>query len=76
MQLSNPVETGLSVITQPTVTKEMLKETKEVGIQAVWLQPGSFDWEGLEYAVREFRAGVGGKGVAGSEGWCVLVGGV
>lgn len=67
----------MSVITQPTVTKEMLKETKEVGIQAVWLQPGSFDWEGLEYnAVTGFRAGVGRKGVAGSGGWCVLVDGV
>ena len=42
---------------------------------AVWLQPGSFDDEGLEYAKREFKAGVGGDGGRGGEGWCVLVDG-
>ena len=42
---------------------------------AVWLQPGSFDNEGLEYAKREFQAGVGGEGGLGGEGWCVLVDG-
>lgn len=52
-----------------------MKEAKESGIKAVWLQPGSFDSEGLEYAVKEFEAGVGGEGGAGSEGWCVLVDG-
>ena len=58
------------------MAKEILKEAKEAGIQAVWLQPGSFDWEGLEYVVRDFRSGVGGKGAADGEGWCVLVNGV
>jgi len=43
-------------------------------VPAVWLQPGSFDEEGLEYAKREFKAGVGGDG-GGPEGWCVLVDG-
>ena len=41
----------------------------------MWLQPGSFDDEGLEYAKKEFRAGVGGAGGMGGEGWCVLVDG-
>lgn len=41
----------------------------------VWLQPGSFDDEGLEYARREFKAGVGGDSGVGGEGWCVLVDG-
>ena len=36
---------------------------------AVWLQPGSFDAEGLAYAKREFEAGIGGRGA------CVLVSG-
>ena len=34
------------------------------------------DWtDGLEYAIREFKAGVGGDGGRGGEGWCVLVDG-
>ena len=48
---------------------------KEVGVPAVWLQPGSFDDEGLQYAKKEFKAGVGGEGGRGGEGWCVLVDG-
>lgn len=53
----------------------MLQEAKKVGVPAVWLQPGSFDDEGLAYAMREFRAAVGGEGGRGGEGWCVLVDG-
>ena len=49
------------------MTLKLLKEAKEAGISAVWLQPGSFDAEGLEYAQKEFEAGVGGPGM------CVLV---
>ncbi|MCJ1401844.1 hypothetical protein MMC11_005061 [Xylographa trunciseda] len=73
--LPHPAETSLSVITPPTVTRKILVEAKEAGVKAVWLQPGSFDKEGLEYAVREFEAGVGGEGGRGGEGWCVLVDG-
>ncbi len=47
----------------------------EAGVRAVWLQPGSFDDEGLEFARREFEAGIGGDGGRGGEGWCVLVDG-
>ena len=54
----------------------MLREAKEVGIRAVWLQPGSFDDEVLEYAKGAFPgAAVGGEGGGSSEGWCVLVDG-
>lgn len=54
----------------------MLREAKDAGVSSVWLQPGSFDDEGLEYARREFKAGVGGPdGGMGGEGWCVLVDG-
>ena len=53
----------------------MLREAKRVGVSSVWLQPGSFNDEGLEYARREFKAGVGGFEGAGGEGWCVLVDG-
>ncbi|CAE7175022.1 hypothetical protein PTT_11055 [Pyrenophora teres f. teres 0-1] len=66
---------SLSVITPPSVTKVLLKEAKEAGIVAVWLQPGSFDREVLEYAKNNFRAAIGGDGGRGGEGWCVLVDG-
>ncbi|KAF1960688.1 NAD(P)-binding protein [Byssothecium circinans] len=74
-QLPSPAETSLSVITPPAVTKELLKEAKEAGVPAVFLQPGSFDDEILEYARREFKAAIAGDGGRGGEGWCVLVDG-
>jgi hypothetical protein len=75
--LPHPTETGVSIITPPKVTCKVLEEAKKIGVEAVWLQPGSFDNEGLEYALKEFRAAVGGTegGTMGSEGWCVLVDG-
>ncbi|RYN38202.1 hypothetical protein AA0119_g335 [Alternaria tenuissima] len=66
---------SLSVITPPAVTRQLLKEAKEAGIPAVWLQPGSFDAEVLEYAQANFKAAIGGNGGRGGEGWCVLVDG-
>jgi hypothetical protein len=66
---------SLSVITPPAVTRQLLKEAKETGIPAVWLQPGSFDAEVLEYAQANFKAAIGGNGGRGGEGWCVLVDG-
>jgi len=39
------------------------------------LQPGSFDRDILDYAKNNFKAGVGGDGGHGGEGWCVLVDG-
>ena len=36
---------------------------------------GSFNEEGLEYAMKEFKAAVGGTGGKGGEGWCVLMDG-
>jgi hypothetical protein len=53
----------------------LLKEAKEAGIPAVWLQPGSFDAEVLEYAQANFKAAIGGNSGRGGEGWCVLVDG-
>ncbi|KAL8731429.1 MAG: hypothetical protein Q9166_003404 [cf. Caloplaca sp. 2 TL-2023] len=73
--LSSPVETSLSIVTQPHITLEVLQEAKEAGISCVWMQPGSFDNEGLEYAKKEFKAVVGGNDGRGGEGWCVLVDG-
>ena len=75
LDLQRTAETSISIITQPSVTLQILREAKEAGVCSVWLQPGSFDDEGLEYAMREFKAGVGGDGGWGGEGWCVLVDG-
>ncbi|SMR52774.1 unnamed protein product [Zymoseptoria tritici ST99CH_1E4] len=53
-KLASPKDTSLSVITPPAVTAKILKEAKEVGVKAVWLQPGSFDDEILNYALEAF----------------------
>ncbi|KAK4960084.1 hypothetical protein LTR10_002975 [Elasticomyces elasticus] len=77
-KLKDPQNTGLSVITPPPITAQLLREAKQVGIKAVWLQPGSFTDRELDYAIKEFPgAAVGGyaKGTVGGEGWCVLVDG-
>ena len=57
------------------MTKQLLKEARDAGIPAVWLQPGSFDDQVLEYAKREFQAVIAGDGGRGGEGWCILVDG-
>ena len=74
-QLPSPSTTSLSVVTPPPVTLALLREAKAAGVPAVWLQPGTFDDEGLRFARDAFEAGVGGEGGMGGEGWCVLVDG-
>lgn len=76
--LPDAKDTGLSIITPPQVTRKLLQEAKDAGVRAVFLQPGSFDDEGLEVAKQLFPgAAVGGfeGGTRGGEGWCVLVDG-
>lgn len=73
--LDDPLQTSLSVITPPAVTKKIVEEAKRVGVRAVWLQPGSFDDDILEYTKANFEAAVGGAGGRGGEGWCVLADG-
>lgn len=75
--LSSPSSTAVSFLTPPTVTRQVLKEAKEAGVKAVWLQPGSFDDEGMKFAKENFESAVGGydEGTVGGEGWCVLVDG-
>ena len=57
------------------MTLQVLREAKEAGVPAVWLQPGSFDAEGLQFAKQEFIAAIAGNEGHGGEGWCVLVDG-
>ena len=75
--LANPKETAISIITPPAVTLKTLQEAKDLGVPAVWMQPGSFDSEVIKFAREEgaFQAVVAGDGGRGSEGWCVLVDG-
>ncbi|KAG7133912.1 hypothetical protein HYQ45_007987 [Verticillium longisporum] len=75
--LPRPKETSVSIITPPAAMLKVLKEARELGIPAVWLQPGSFDDAVIAYAREEgaFNAVVAGDGGRGHEGWCVLVDG-
>jgi hypothetical protein len=41
--LADPSVTGISVITPPRVTLEILKRAKERQVPALWLQPGAED---------------------------------
>ena len=76
LNLDSPSNTSLSIVTPPAVTRKVLKDAKEAGVAAVWLQPGSFDEEGMNFAKREFEgAAIGGMDGRGGEGWCVLVDG-
>ena len=76
LALADPTQTSLSIVTPPVITRDILKQAQQVGVPAVWLQPGSFDDEDLEYAKKAFSAAVGGLEQApGQEGWCVLVNG-
>jgi predicted CoA-binding protein len=75
--LPSPKETAVSIITAPPVTLQVLKEAQSVGIPAIWMQPGTFNKEVLDFALAEgnFEAVVYGEGGRGGEGWCVLVDG-
>ncbi|KAF4126525.1 hypothetical protein GMORB2_0261 [Geosmithia morbida] len=75
--LPKPRETAVSIITPPSVTLGVLKEAQKAGVPSVWLQPGTFDDEVIDFATAEgnFEAVVYGSGGRGSEGWCVLVDG-
>lgn len=56
---------------------QVLKEAKDAGVPAVWLQPGTYDDQVMEFARKEFKAAIGGieGNTNGEEGWCVLVDG-
>ncbi|KAF3037637.1 hypothetical protein E8E12_004924 [Didymella heteroderae] len=60
---------SLSVITPPAITKQLLKEAKEAGVPAVWLQPGSFNDDVLQYAQQNFKAAIAGDGGRGDFQW-------
>lgn len=69
-ELPDPQSTSLSIVTPPSVTVEILREAKEFGIRAVWLQPGSFNAEVWgKYALPMFpKAAVGACVLQAREG--------
>jgi predicted CoA-binding protein len=75
--LPKPRETAVSIITAPAVTISVLKEAQKIGVPSVWLQPGTWDDDVLQFARADgnFENVVYGPGGRGSEGWCVLVDG-
>lgn len=74
-ELENPAETSVSIITPPGATTKALAEAKELGVPAVFLQPGTFDDEILAFARANFKTVVAGEGGTGAQGWCVLADG-
>lgn len=66
---------GLSIVTAPPVSLKALAEAKELGISAVFLQPGTYDDGVLAYANENFETVLAGEGGTGAQGWCVLVDG-
>ncbi|KAG8699417.1 hypothetical protein FRC08_005324 [Ceratobasidium sp. 394] len=69
-ELESPKETSVSIITNPKVSLAILKEGKELGVPAFWLQPGAEDDEVHKYVEEEKLQG---RVVLG--GPCVLVSG-
>ncbi|KAJ7143821.1 CoA binding domain-containing protein [Mycena epipterygia] len=45
----DPARTSISVVTQPSVTLQILRQASELGIFAVWLQPGAEDEAVLDF---------------------------
>ena len=73
--LEGAEETAVSIITPPAVTRKTLEAAKGLGIQSVFLQPGTLDDDPLAFARENFTTVVAGDGGWGSQGWCVLVDG-
>ncbi|KAJ7347901.1 CoA-binding protein, partial [Mycena albidolilacea] len=48
-EIADPGQTSISVVTQPSVTLKILRQAKDLGIFAVWLQPGAEDDAVLEF---------------------------
>ena len=47
--LPNSESIGLSIITPPKITEELVKEAQRFGIKHIWMQPGAESFEAVEY---------------------------
>ena len=61
---------GVSVITPPTVTLDLLDEISELGISRVWLQPGA---ESPEVVAKCADLGIDALHAINGAGPCVLI---
>lgn len=73
--LPDPTHTSISIVTGPAVTAKALVEAKQLGIPAVFFQPGTYDEETLKFAEDNFETVLAGEGGTGPQGWCVLADG-
>jgi len=48
-EIADPARTSISVVTQPSVTLQILRQASALGIFAVWLQPGAEDEAVLDF---------------------------
>ncbi|KAJ7605622.1 NAD-P-binding protein [Mycena polygramma] len=48
-EIVDPSRTSISVVTQPSVTLQILQQASALGIFAVWLQPGAEDEAVLQF---------------------------
>ncbi|KAJ6590861.1 hypothetical protein B0H10DRAFT_1960920 [Mycena sp. CBHHK59/15] len=47
--LTGPAHSSISIVTQPSVTLEILSQANELGVFSVWLQPGVEDGTVLDF---------------------------
>lgn len=75
--LQDPKNTALSIVVNPLATLEVLGKAKALGVQHIWLQPGTYDDAVLKAATEgsPFKSVVYGAGGRGHDDWCVLVDG-
>ena len=72
-------DTSVTFVTAPPITIDLLRQARDLGVPAVWLQPGTYDDDVLALACAPgaFKAVLAGTegSTQGPEGWCVLVDG-
>ncbi|KAJ7474855.1 CoA binding domain-containing protein [Mycena latifolia] len=57
--IADPARTSISVVTQPSVTLEIVRQAHALGIFSVWLQPGAEDSNVLDLITNLTSAGSG-----------------
>ncbi|KAJ7474857.1 CoA binding domain-containing protein [Mycena latifolia] len=57
--IADPARTSISVVTQPSVTLQILRQAHALGIFSIWLQPGAEDEAVLDFIANVTSAGSG-----------------
>ncbi|KAJ7474858.1 hypothetical protein FB451DRAFT_277149 [Mycena latifolia] len=57
--IADPARTSVSVVTQPSVTLEIVRQAHALGIFSVWLQPGAEDDAVLDFITKVTSEGSG-----------------